>query len=384
MKRISLTQLKKYVSFYQRGMSVNEICRQYKVPRSSLYIWINKYKETITAGSRVNVAEFQKLTAHAEKQAQMITILQTVDCNVSSPVPQKLSELEKLKNQYSTRVLCESLKVNRNTFNNYLATHNITQQKRQQHRDEMKKVIQEVYDESLQIYGAYKIRAVLNERGYKIGPDLVLELMSEMGIKSIRGSAKKDYIRLTSQRKVDMVKMNFTTSRPNEIWVSDVSCFKVKDLYQYVCVILDLYSRKVIAYRISTVHSTQLITKTFKNAYETRKPILSLIFHSDRGTQYTANSFRMLLRKLGVSQSFSNPHNPYNNSVAESFFATLKKEEIYRNDYRSDKDFRNHIKLFIEFYNTKRKHSVIQYKTPDKYEEIYNLNNNEDLDMYGQ
>lgn len=146
---------------------------------------------------------------------------------------------------------------------------------------------------------------------------------------------------------------------------------KFKDLFYYLCAIIGLYSRKVIAYHISTVHSTRLITTTFRKACKTRKPKVALIFHSDRGTQYTSNRFKLLLKKSNVRQSFSKPYNPFNNSVAESFFATLKREEYYRKSYRSVKDFTNHIQLFIEFYNSKRKHSTLRYKTPKQWEDLY-------------
>ncbi len=129
---------------------------------------------------------------------------------------------------------------------------------------------------------------------------------------------------------------------------------KLGDHYFYVCVIIDLFSRKVIAYKISKKNSTQLITATFKMAHETRQPPSGLIFHSDRGAQYTSHRFQQLLHKHNVEQSFSQPGKPHDNAVAESFFASLKKEELYRRDHPSDRAFQASVASYIE---------VLQYQT---------------------
>ncbi|MEA4875622.1 MAG: IS3 family transposase [Anaerorhabdus sp.] len=377
MKKNSLKQQKKYVSYYQQGISVEDICKKYKIPKSSLYLWISKYKETITAGERVNVAEYQKIRSHSQKLEQIIEVLQKVDCSIQSPLANKLRELEKLKDNYSIRVLCEALMVNRNTFNAYLSSNTQQVMKKKQRNDELKEKIFKLFTESNQTYGAYRIREELKDLGYKVAPQTVSLLMKELGLSSNRGGSKKEYLKILKEQKTDLVQMNFTVTRPNEIWVSDVTYLKFKDLFYYLCTIIDLYSRKVIAYHISTVHSTQLITTTFRKAYNSRNPKDALIFHSDRGTQYTSNRFRLLLKSFKVQQSFSKPYNPYNNSVAESFFATLKKEEYYRKSYRSVKDLTNHIQLYIEFYNSKRKHSTLHYKTPNQWEDLYYGRNDE-------
>ena len=160
----------------------------------------------------------------------------------------------------------------------------------------------------------------------------------------------------------NLVNQEFKTQRPNEIWVSDVTCFKLKDRYFYICVILDLFSRKVVAYKISKKNSTQLITTTFKMAWNHRNPETDLNFHSDRGSQYTAYQFQQLLHERSVQQSFSNPGRPHDNAVAESFFATLKKEDFYRRDYKSEAEFKRGIASYIEFYNTQRPHRTLLRK----------------------
>ena len=124
------------------------------------------------------------------------------------------------------------------------------------------------------------------------------------------------------------MKRNFQVDRPNAVWVSDVTFFHLNDLYYCICIIMDLYARKIISHRVGTNNSTQLVKSTFREAYESRKPEKGLIFHSDQGSNYRSRAFRAFLAARGVIQSFSNPGSPYDNSVAESFFSSMKSEEL--------------------------------------------------------
>lgn len=119
---------------------------------------------------------------------------------------------------------------------------------------------------------------------------------------------------------------------------------------------------------------TQLITVTFKMAYEERNPPTGLVFHSDRGAQYTSHRFQQLLHEHKVQQSFSRPGEPYDNAVAESFFASLKKEELYRRNITSDRAFQASIASYIEFYNTKRPHRTLKNPTLCQMEENFYKN----------
>lgn len=173
-------------------------------------------------------------------------------------------------------------------------------------------------------------------------------------------------------KKQNILQRQFQVNEPNKVWVSDVTCFKVNSKYLYVCAILDLFSRKVVAYRVSSQNSTYLITSTFRQAFQNRGAPQHLTFHSDQGTQYTSKAFRKLLYMNKVVQSFSKPGTPHDNAVAESFFASMKREEIYRTQYKSERQFAESVDAYIEFYNTRRPHSTLHYKTPDQFEESYN------------
>lgn len=127
----------------------------------------------------------------------------------------------------------------------------------------------------------------------------------------------------------------------------------------------------MIAHGVSPKNSTYLVTSSFKRAFQSRSASQQLTFHSDQGAQYTSKAFRKLLRMNKVVQSFSKSGSPHDNAVAESFFASMKREEIYRTQYKSERHFRASIDDYIVFYNVHRPHGTLSYKTPDKFEALY-------------
>jgi putative transposase len=371
---MKFTQEEKYqlVARYHDGGSISDICTESGVARSTLYTWLKPYKATYTdAGYTVSATEFMKMKQRLEKLEQKIQVLKKVDCTVSSPLKEKLRELSLLYGQYSVHVLCEALEVPRGTFYNHIFRNKGDNCSYQIRRTQLSEQIKEIYEESNQIFGARKIKAVLADQGEAVSDKMVSELMQEMNLYSIRTGAKKNHTRFNYEKKKDSLKMNFTVHAPNQVWVSDVTFFKLDDKFQYICVIIDLYSRRVIAYKISQKHSTQLITSTFKLAYAERKPEEGLIFHSDRGLQYTSHAFQKLLKTFHIKQSFSPSVRPHHNAVMESFFSSMKKEELYRTNYHSIGEFRQRIKKYIEFYNIERPHATLFYKTPNTYERLF-------------
>ena len=303
------------------------------------------------------------------KLEKIVEVLKKVNCTVSAPRKEKLDELAALYGQYDVYTLCEALEVPRGTLYNHVLRSKRENNSYRARREYLRERIKQIYEDSHQIYGAKKIWAVLRTQGEIVSDKMVAALMQEMNLYSIRTNAKKNYSRLNRKKK-DSLQMNFTTSALNQVWVSDTTCFKVENRVHYICAIVDLYSRKVIAHKISQKHSTQLITGTFRRAYANRNPGEGLIFHSDRGSQYTAYAFRRLLSSCNVEQSFSPTGKPCHNAVMESFFSSLKKEEIYRTNYRSVREFEKGIDRYIEFYNTERPHATIEYKTPNAYESL--------------
>ena len=142
----------------------------------------------------------------------------------------------------------------------------------------------------------------------------------------------------------------------------------------YICAIIDLHSRMVVGYHIGKRNSAQLLGVALRKACDLRAPAPGLVFHSDRGTQYRSRTFREKLEKHGMVQSLSRPGNPHDNAVIESFFASMKREELYRREYTSEYAFREGIAKYIDFYNNKRPHSTMNHKTPAQVEKAHYAN----------
>ena len=371
---LSAEEKQALVSRYHAGESVAEICADTGVARSTFYTWIRPYTTTITdSGHVVSQQEFIKMKQRIRKLEQKVEILQKVSCTASAPLQEKLQELSKLYGQYSVHALCEALCVSRGTFYNHIFRRKeVTAYDKR--KSEVRKHIKAVFDESHQRFGANKIAAVLSTQGISTSSKYVRELMQEMGLQSITRYSKRDYQKgKRLAKKQNVLQRQFKADEPNRVWGSDVTCFKINDKYLYICVILDLFSRKVVAYRVSPKNSTYLITSTFRQAYQNRNAPQSLMFHSDQGAQYTSKTFCKLLRMNKVVQSFSAPGQPHDNAVMESFFSFMKREEIYRTHYKSEQQFAKSVDNYIEFYNTQRPHSTLNYKTPDQFEAIYEV-----------
>ena len=164
----------------------------------------------------------------------------------------------------------------------------------------------------------------------------------------------------------------FNQKAPNMAWASDFTYIKVAGKWYYLCIVMDLFSRKVIAWNISSKPDVDLVMDAFKKAYDKRNRPVGLMFHSDRGTQYTAFSFRKLLDSLNVLQSFSKKGYPYDNACCECFFKYLKKEETNRRTYHSLNELQMSVFEYIEgFYNSRRPHGSLEMLTPNEKEELF-------------
>ena len=136
----------------------------------------------------------------------------------------------------------------------------------------------------------------------------------------------------------------------------------------YIYVIIDLLALRAVSWKISKKNSTQIIRKTFMQAYSSREITVNLLFHSDQDSNLTSKTFMNQSEKLNLEQSFSKPGRPYDNSVCESFFSSLKQEELYRHEYKTVEDIKRNINNYMIFYNEKRLCSVLRYWTPNKFE----------------
>lgn len=193
--------------------------------------------------------------------------------------------------------------------------------------------------------------------------------MRELNIKSKR---RNNPIKTASTPKhfyyKDKLRQNFNQTQPNTFWVGDVTCIKIHDNRYYLCVVMDLFSRKIISYEFSARNSIRLVVNAFKKAFELRNNPQGLTFHSDQGATYTSNQYKSLLKTLKVEQSFSKRGTPYDNSVVESFFSNLKRDDLHSRQFEYFDELKDAVINYVEHYNSYRPHESLGYKTPNQVE----------------
>ena len=160
--------------------------------------------------------------------------------------------------------------------------------------------------------------------------------------------------------------------QPNRLWGADITYVRTLEGWLYVAVVLDLFSRRIVGYAMDETMSDELVARALEQAISQRRPKAGLLVHSDRGSQYSSWRYRDILYRHGVRQSMSRKGNCWDNAPVESFFKTLKAEEVTDEQYRTREEARLAIFEYIEgFYNTRRLHSTLGYQTPTEFEERY-------------
>ena len=350
---------------------ISDILADTGIPKSTFYGWLESEREASAHDpSYFSAVNFHRLRHHTMHLERVISVLKEAKCTPNAQLKEKLLEMERLYGKYSVHVLCDAMNTPRGTLYNHLRRSKGDNAWFVRRREELKPLIQEVYDESEQRFGYDSIAAVLRSRGITVSNKYVRELGREMGLFSIRNDAKLFYEKNNKGHK-NRVKRKFNPDAPNKVWVSDVTYYKLKGNHYYICVILDLYSRRIVACKVSKRNSSALVKMTIKEAYENRHPEKGLILHNDRGMNYQSQAVEKYLASLGILHSFSPPHSPHDNAVMESFFSTLKREELYRKDYRSEREFLEALDSYVSYYNNKRPIKMFQYRTPAKRESEY-------------
>lgn len=242
-------------------------------------------------------------------------------------------------------------------------------------------LIKDIFDLSNQTYGSPRITEQLKRDGYHISKKRVAKLMR---INGWRSKLKKRFKVTTDSNHPypvcrNHLNRNFTPDMLNEVWVSDITYIKTATGWLYLTTIIDLYDRQVIGWSLSTrLYTNQTIIPAWKMAVSKREITKPLLFHSDRGIQYASIEFRKLIKKNTlITQSMSRKANCWDNAVAESFFKTLKAELVYHHNFKTTGEAKLAIFEYIEvWYNRKRLHSSLGYKTPKEMElEFYQIKN---------
>jgi len=277
------------------------------------------------------------------------------------------------KAYFPISALCRLVGVTRQ---GYYAWANRSPSKRVLADQELCNRVKELFDESEARYGSPRMLRALRASGLVAGKRRVERAMRSQGLTPPTRRRHKVTTQANLAHPVvpNELARDFRATRPDERWVTDITYVWTEEGWSYCAIILDLFSRAVVGWAVESSLSTTLPLAALDMAIRRRRPGAGLLHHSDRGCQYTSFEYLEHLRSLGITVSMSRKGNCWDNAVAESFFATLKKELVHRRSWPSRFDFRHALFEYIEvFYNRRRLHSTNGYKSPAEVESAYAL-----------
>ncbi len=254
---------------------------------------------------------------------------------------------------------------------------------RQRFLDQLDKRIHDIWEDSDEVYGAPRITAELAEDGVYVNRKTVAKRMRMMGIEGISPRAFVPVTTIQSKHKStlpDLVKRLFDQGQLNRVWMSDITYLRTGEGWLYLCVIRDGHSRRVLGWSMDSVQDTHLVERALRMAYILRGYVPEgLVFHADRGTQFTSEKLWQVCQELGIAQSVGRTGVCFDNAMAESFWSTLKTEFYDRKKWQTRDAARKAVACWIEIvYNRRRRHSSIGMISPVDFEaQLAEQNGNE-------
>ena len=281
-----------------------------------------------------------------------------------------------MKAEHSIWQLCRAFEVAPSGYYDWSSRQEHPSERRQQD-EHLQKHICRIHAESRQTYGSPRIQMELRQAGQRHGRNRIGRLMRE---KNLCGRQKRRYRVMTTDSNHDQpIAPNRLAeapvpTRPDQVWVADITYVATAEGgWVYVAALLDLYSRRIVGWAVSQRIDSALVLMALSMALTHRQPPAGLLLHSDRGVQYASGDFRRALATAGLVASMSRKANCYDNATMESFWSTLKLELIYRRQFQDASQVRQALFDYIEvFYNRKRLHSALGYRTPADYECVNN------------
>ena len=242
--------------------------------------------------------------------------------------------------------------------------------------NKLEKEIIVIFNKNKSRYGIRRVTYELNKfRINKVNHKKVARIMNKLDLKA---KAKKKFKNTTNSNHKfpvaeNLLNREFKVDKINKVWTSDITYIKTDEGWLYLTVVIDLFSRKIIGYSMDDNMKTGMVLEALKMAYLAREPKEPVMFHSDRGVQYASHNFTKKLKEYNMIQSMSRKGNCWDNAPSESFFHTLKVEEVYyKEKYRTRKEARDCIFEYINvFYNRQRCHSYLKYLAPEQFELNY-------------
>lgn len=281
----------------------------------------------------------------------------------------KYAFITRYKKTWPIDLMCRLLGVSRNAYYRYCKRQR-TEQPDPEHQD-MLDAVKEVSEASGHSYGTRRMKRALRALGYPVGRQKARTLMREAGI-AVR-YRKKYKVTTNSKHKQpvyeNVLDRQFSATGPDQTYVADITYVWTQEGWLYLAVVVDLFSRRVVGWSMGSRMKARLVTDALRMAIWQRRPKAGLIVHSDRGSQYSSKAHRRLLKAHGFIGSMSRKGDCWDNAVAESFFASLKKERVQWRSYQTRLEAQQDVLDYITmFYNSHRLHSYLDYVSPNNYE----------------
>jgi putative transposase len=280
--------------------------------------------------------------------------------------------MAKHQDVWPVAVLCEVLDVSRSGFYDYLLRH-------AKPSVDAKQValiarVKAIAAQTRYSYGSRRMAKQLQEEGFAVGRMKARRAMKEAGV-TVHRPRRRGPVTTDSRHGYavapNLLARQFDVSAPDQVWAGDITYIWTAEGWLYLSVLLDLYSRKVVGWAMSSHIDTPLVQEALQMALGRRHPSAGLLHHSDRGSQYASHTYQDVLATCGIIGSMSEKGECLDNAVAERFFGSLKHEWTSHCHYATRQEARDDIIVYIEmFYNSHRKHSYLGYVSPNDYEKL--------------
>lgn len=274
------------------------------------------------------------------------------------------------KKAYPISLLCSVMQVTRSGYYSWRTS---DKSARQCEYEKLIPVVQEAHRISKGTYGTRRISGEIEAHGVSCGRDKARTLMK---LADVSAKQKRKFKVTTDSNHnlpvaPNLLNREFTVEEPDRVYVSDITYIWTNEGWLYLAIVLDLYSRQIVGWSLSNRMGRKLIMDALRMAVGRRQPAPGLLFHSDRGSQYCSDDFQEMLKTYEMVSSMSRKGNCWDNSVAESFFGSLKTERVFFTNYLSRDEAKKDIVDYIEmFYNCRRRHSYLGYVSPREFEEL--------------
>jgi putative transposase len=281
------------------------------------------------------------------------------------------SFIEEHKHQWPITLMCQSFSVSTSGFYAWLSR---PQSEQEQRRQTILAQVRAIHTEVKRRYGSPRIYEELLDRGVACSLNTVAKLMHDNDIRAKTARKFRNTMDSNHKRPVadNVLDRQFNPSKPNEVWLGDITYIWTREGWLYLAAVEDLFSRMVVGWSMADHMESRLVVDALGMAVSRRLPEEGLLAHSDRGSQYASEHYQTLLLKHGIDCSMSGKGQCWDNAPMESFFGTLKKELVYDEDYHTREQARSSIFDYIEvFYNLKRRHSALGYLSPVAFEKAH-------------